>query len=127
MNAAETYIFLIDDDEIQNIINARIFELINPEIRVKAFQDAADAVQELLGGKDQPDIIFLDLNMPTTSGWHFLEEFEKLELQIPLIVLTSSINENDRRKALNCCCVFRYESKPVTRQFMAQLLEDVLK
>ncbi|MCB9246277.1 MAG: response regulator [Flavobacteriales bacterium] len=120
-------VYLIDDDEIQNIINTRIFELIRPGFSIRTFQDAADAISELQKTGMRPDLIFLDLNMPTTSGWEFLERFKDMAMDIPVVILTSSINGNDRQQAFEYECVLRYISKPVTRQFMLELVTELLK
>lgn len=52
-------------------------------------------------GVDVPDLILLDLNMPLMDGWEFMDAFSHLPLahSVCVLVLTSSINPEDRAKA----------------------------
>ena len=63
-----------------------------------------------------PAFIILDLIMPLMNGFDFLEVFERdfyRNNSLPnIIVLTSSIHEIDKRKALNYKCVKTYMIKP---------------
>ena len=61
-----------------------------------------------------PSLVFLDLNMPKKDGREVLEEIKSDELlrQIPIVILTTSKDEEDIAKAYkahaNC-----YVTKPV--------------
>ncbi len=81
------------------------------------------ALEELValsesGGKEFPDIIFLDINMPRMDGWEFLQEFEKLPDTIlnkcSVYMLTSSIDPNDIEKSKTYKTVKNFFSKPLT-------------
>jgi CheY-like chemotaxis protein len=73
---------------------------------------------------EQPDLILLDLNMPRKNGLQVLAEIQRDDRlkQIPVIVLTTSDDENDVAAAydLNASC---FITKPVS---MPQFCETII-
>lgn len=73
-------------------------------------------------GVNLPAFIILDLVMPLMNGFDFLEIYERDFFKnnfSNIIVLTSSIHELDKRKALNYKCVKTYMVKPFSiRDFL---------
>lgn len=78
----------VDDQEIFSTALARV----DGTIALTAISDAAEALRELSGKKIDPDMIFLDLNMPGMNGQEFLQVIKKKQsLQhIPVIILSTS-------------------------------------
>lgn len=60
-------------------------------------------------------IVLLDINMPSMSGWDFLDSIQKLALncQIKVALVTSSVDQADLDKARKYNEVFSYITKPV--------------
>lgn len=50
--------------------------------------------------KEKPDCILCDLLMPVMDGYAFLENIKKDGITIPVLVLTSDIQDKTRKKAL---------------------------
>ena len=73
-----------------------------------------------------PDIIFLDINMPITDGWGFLEEFHELKKtlgkDIKIYMVSSSIDPRDHNRAKNIPEVTEYMEKPVSMSKFSELL-----
>jgi CheY-like chemotaxis protein len=67
-----------------------------------------------------PDIIFLDLYMPTFNGYQFLTQFEKIypmfKKQIWVHILTSSLSPTDIARCKSFPHVKMYHVKPITMQ-----------
>lgn len=115
-------IMLIDDDPLCILISTKIIEL-NPALKVISFSNAAAALSQLKewyvsGSEMFPDFIFLDINMPVMDGWQFLEETLKLpdgfREKCNVIMLSSSVNPIDVRKAKEYKRVSDFVSKPLT-------------
>jgi two-component SAPR family response regulator len=80
-------IYLVDDDEIQNLINTRVISIVSAGIEVKAFTSAESALAKLKSNESEfPQLIFLDINMPKMNGWDFLEEYQKIESKVKVKV-----------------------------------------
>jgi DNA-binding NtrC family response regulator len=106
-------IYLIDDDEIQNLVNAKILSLLNLDLNVEEFTNAKLALDKIIESKKFPNIILLDINMPKMNGWEFLDLFEGINTNSDVYLLTSSINENDMKKSQNYNSVKAFLTKPL--------------
>lgn len=73
-----------------------------------------------------PDILLLDLNMPKMNGWQFLENYLKIEPQIKkkisIYLVSSSIWDDDRRRAKQDFRVQDFISKPIFKDQLLQIL-----
>lgn len=122
MTKENLQILIIDDDEINNFIAAKLIDKIPPKAVVNTClngQIGLDFVKSKLQNQDEmPDIIFLDINMPVMNGWEFLEEFEKIKDQInkkiSINMLSSSVYNDDINKAETFNTVNKFISKPLT-------------
>jgi PAS domain S-box-containing protein len=88
-------IFHIDDDPIQLKICEMIFKKISPNIKYQPFFEAINAIEEMINNHINPDIIFLDLNMPELDGWGFLESLKREGNSTPVCVLSSTNDPED--------------------------------
>ena len=75
---------------------------------------------------DYPKLIFLDLNMPVMGGWEFLDHFSKEEYrsafnECKVIVLSSTIDPDDIRKAKTYPMVLDFLSKPISKEMLEGL------
>ena len=114
-------VLLIEDDKVDAMTVRRAFEELHIAHRLTVVRDGQAAIDYLLSqGSNHPDLILLDLNMPRMSGIEFLQEKNRYpELRrVPVIVLTTSGQEQDRVNSFNLC-VAGYMVKPVEyRQFV---------
>jgi len=78
----------------------------------------------------QPQLIFLDLNMPVMGGWEFLDSFNSQEFSefstIKVVVLSSTIDPEDLEKSKQYPMVIDFLSKPIS-QSMLEYLKNKLK
>lgn len=113
-------IHLIDDDPLNNLINRKLIARIFPDAEITEDVNAKDALEKIRN-EFRPDIILLDLNMPGMNGWEFLEHFQKLDKEITIYILTSSIDSEDYRKAERHKYVKKYIEKPLNIQKITNL------
>ena len=95
-------ILVIDDDDIYNKIVAYSVLMIDPSIHLHVEKSVDKAINHLLEN-DLPDLILVDINMPSKSGYEFLKLYEKYFSNCensPLIyIMTTSILIADKIKA----------------------------
>lgn len=113
----------VDDNSIDRYICGTIVKKFNFAKRVIEFDMASKALDYLRENVDRPEnipqIIFLDINMPGMNGFEFLEEASKLSVVIAktccIVMLTSSMNPDDRQRAINSPIVKDFINKPLNR------------
>ncbi|WP_211093230.1 MULTISPECIES: response regulator [Flammeovirga] len=73
-----------------------------------------------------PDLILLDLNMPKKDGRECIKEIKEIEevKNIPIVVLTTSNNEEDVLKTYNLG-VSSFITKPVTFDSMVDIVKSL--
>lgn len=87
-----TRILLIDDDEEDAEIFGVAVSEVSSKVSYSVMHNAREALNRLSAKELQPEIIFLDLNMPLMGGQSFLIEIKKNpELAgIPVIIFSTS-------------------------------------
>lgn len=113
-------VLLIDDDETSNFLNEFLIQGMGIVDEVLIATNGQEGIEILnLQNSDNPEIIFLDLNMPVMDGFEFLEAFEKIrkekKLDIPVFILTSSNYFKDYERAKKFS-VAGYIIKPLTEE-----------
>ena len=117
---------LVDDDKNDNFFHERAIKKSNLSTIVIAKNSGMKALEYLKSMKDnkdlQPDLIFLDINMPGMNSWDFLKEYTRLDKEllnrIIVIMLTTSDNPDDKARAKTWKNVSDYIIKPLTKEKM---------
>ena len=125
-------ILLVDDDEPTNFLNKMILEDVNCAQTIEVAESGQSALSYLENASETgdpvvPDLIFLDINMPAMNGWEFLEQYSSLDKQrkanVVIVMLTTSLNPDDRAKASKMPDVSGFETKPLTPEKLQAILK----
>ncbi len=124
-------ILLVDDSRADNFLHKTIItkaEICNKIDVVLGGQEALDFLGTRTDdGYPQPDIIFLDINMPGMNGWEFLEHYKQLPKEQKgkeiVVMLTTSLNPEDRKRAEGMECISYFENKPL----LEAKIKDIVK
>jgi CheY-like chemotaxis protein len=115
-------IILIDDDRITNILSTRMLSKYAPDLSVEVFEDIDTAIAHVAKLSNPENyLILLDLNFPVKSGWDFLDAYQQMAHKANVVVLTSSIDESDKQRALSYVTVRKFMSKPLNAALIEQL------
>lgn len=99
-------ILLIEDDDDHAELTLHALEQHDGGHRATRVADGAEALDYLLSrgahaGVERPDLVLLDLNLPKVGGLDVLDQIKSDPdlRRIPVVVLTTSDAEEDRREA----------------------------
>lgn len=105
-------LMLVDDKEVSNFIMKKNITIYLPLTRTVEFTDPNLALSSL--DEVKPDVIFLDLGLPMVEdGWNFLDRLQAMNTNYKVVILTSSISNDDYEKAMSYSNVINFISKPI--------------
>src|SRR5690606_22351344 len=113
---------IVDDDVINNKLCGFTITRVFGGVEVKSFTEPEEALLALQTyytnhTAKEPVILFLDINMPSMTGWEFLDEFKKLEKfeheSFSIYIVSSSVDLRDKQKADEDPLVRGFISKPL--------------
>jgi len=120
MNTDLKYI-AVDDDEFNNLLCSMIIEDTLGEVDIRTFTKPEEGLLFIENVKS-PSVLFLDINMPTLSGWEFLEEYEKfneeVKMNLSIYILSSSLDRRDKERANRNKYVKGFISKPLESEII---------
>jgi CheY-like chemotaxis protein len=95
------HVLLVDDDADDREIFTWTLNSIYPSAVTDMATDGEDALERLEQWEINPDIIFLDLNMPRMNGFDFLRHIRQMDRwrELPVIVYSTSSNPRDMAKS----------------------------
>jgi CheY-like chemotaxis protein len=130
-------LLLVDDDNATNYLNKKIVQQVECTQHVVVASSGQQALDYLTNSGDytihgekypQPDLIFLDLNMPAMNGWEFLEKYRQLpagqKARVIMVMLTTSLNPDDQTKAHKTPEIKGFMNKPLTREMLVSILQN---
>jgi len=126
------YFIAIDDDRIDNMICSKIIQQVIPGVEVKTFTDPEDGLEffqsSYLTNENKYGILFLDINMPTLTGWEVLERFKNFpddfRKRLKIFILSSSVSPRDKELADNNPMVCDFIQKPLTTTYIKSILKN---
>jgi CheY-like chemotaxis protein len=128
-------VLLIDDDVATNFISKMLIKKAEITDHIETALNGRQALDYLTNsGKyeksdgifPQPMLILLDINMPVMDGWEFAEAFSKLDEnqkgKIIIVMLTSSLNPDDKEKASNLPAISGFQNKALTLEGLTSIM-----
>jgi CheY-like chemotaxis protein len=122
-------ILLVDDDDDDNYFHQIIINEMNIVNKIDVVMNGIEALAYLKKENQMPpEIIFLDINMPKMNGWEFLDQYQHLSTEQKakglIVILTTSANPDDLKKAKELQDVTGFTTKPLTKEMLTELLQQ---
>ncbi|MBU0487687.1 MAG: response regulator [Bacteroidetes bacterium] len=126
-------ILLVEDDHATNFLHKMILQKAGVAENIlvalngkEALTIIRDAGNQTDGNSLKPDLIFLDINMPIMNGWEFIEEYKKLADELKnnttIIMLSASMNPDDRTRAGDFAEIKGFRSKPLSKAMVVEII-----
>ncbi|MFN4083590.1 MAG: response regulator [Bacteroidia bacterium] len=115
----------IDDDIVNNMAVERLSRKAGYTNDFINFTDPTEALNFFKTEKVEADLIILDINMPKLSGWDLLEHFTILNINIPIVMVTSSLDVRERKRAADHPLIKGFFVKPLSVDTFKEIIEKV--
>ena len=92
-------LLIVDDHPVVRDGLAALLRQLAPEVTVLLAEGGSQGL-DLANGHPDLDLVVLDLAMPGSDGFAMLREFGRLQPQLPVVVVSSSEDPRDVRRAL---------------------------
>ncbi len=123
---------LVDDDPLNNSLTKMILKKSFDAVHINIFTDPEDGLEfmksEPIHNPPEADgktTLFLDINMPTLSGWEYLEAFElfdaSIKEQYDIYILSSSVDPKDIKRAKKNPLVIDFIEKPLKKATLLKM------
>lgn len=111
-------VLLVDDDKMVLFLHKILVEGSKLPPQPYTFKNGKEVFSFLQEEANQQHqyFILLDLNMPEMNGWEFLSNLqgqEEINQRVFVCIVTSSINYEDRERAMQFPQVIEYVEKPL--------------
>ena len=124
-------ILLVDDDKGTNYLHKMVLKEADIAENILVALNGEQAL-EIINNVDnkypQPELIFLDINMPKMNGWEFLEEYQKFDNSRKnehiIVMLTVSLNPDDEKKASTIPEISGFRSKPLNIEMLELIIKE---
>ena len=133
-------IMLIDDDDATTFLYKIILNGAKCTEHIQIAQGGSEALDYLNQFSSAnvtkdiayfPELIFVDINMPSTNGWEFLEKYKDLKKKLqkdPVVfMLSTSLNPDDETRATTIPEVSGFRHKPLSVPMLNEILANHFK
>lgn len=111
-------IILVDDEDDCNFVTKLVLKKAGYQGRLTTFTSADAVLDYLRAGEEEPDLMFVDINMPKHTGFDLLSICESEGLlpndRTSVVMFSSSNRPADQEQALSYRSVIGYVEKALT-------------
>ncbi|GAB4033553.1 response regulator [Spirosoma gilvum] len=128
-------ILLIDDDPDDNFLHQIVIDESGLCDQVRITTTGTEALRYLTDTTHpnyiRPDFILTDINLPGMNGFEFMERYQQLDDQVKsqraVLILTTSLNPLDTKRAALFPDIKGYYAKPLTETILQSIVDQHIK
>lgn len=115
-------ILIVEDNPVNQKVASRMLTQLGYAVEVA--ENGLVGVERAIDS--QPDLVFMDIQMPEMDGWEATKEIRRLEevlgRRVPIIAMTANVFTEDRTKCIQVG-MDDFLAKPIKREELAQILD----
>jgi len=124
-------LLIVDDDPQFQLLHRKLAEITEFHLHPHCVSNGLDAIEYIKLKSTEPKqnlLIFLDIYMEGIDGWGVLDYLESLNLpkRFKVILISSSVNSEDKKKAIKYHSVIEYIEKPLATDYLTMLKDCYL-
>ena len=125
-------ILLVDDDPDDIFLHKLVIDDSGLCDQIRTVETGAQALQYLTTTTHpdyiRPDLILTDINLPGMNGFEFLEHYQQLsdelKVRLAVLILTTSLNPRDTKRAALFPDIKGYYAKPLTVDMLQAIVNQ---
>lgn len=121
--AIQQFNLLVVEDDTYNVAYFNeLFSSLGVNYHIES--TGTDAIEHFKKNQNY-DVVLMDIKLPDMSGYDVIEEFKRINPNVPIIAQTAYAAESDKQKALQVGCI-DYIAKPIFRDKLIGMLQKHL-
>lgn len=124
-------LLIVDDDPQFQLLHKKLAEITEFHSDPDCVSSGLDAIEYIKLKREESNrnlLIFLDIYMEGIDGWGVLDYLESLNLpqRFKVILVSSSVNSDDKKRAIKYHSVIEYIEKPLMADYLIMLKDCYL-
>jgi two-component system cell cycle response regulator DivK len=116
---------IVEDNEFNQIVLQDMLQILFPQLEVTLHNSAVESLE--IGGHQQYDIIFSDIDMPGIDGFEFYTKLrEECQVGMPILAITALAVSGDKEKIL-MHGFDAYISKPIDLDNLKEVVTPIVE
>lgn len=125
MEMDEVKVLVAEDNKINMLLAKTLIRQIIPKCQIFEAADGEEAIRQFEAM--QPEIIFMDIQMPVMNGYEAAMEIRKIQTEhVPIIALTAGTVVGEKEKCLEAG-MDDYASKPIVKDTLERIIANWIK
>lgn len=119
-------VWVVDDDEDDQLFISSAFKACTPPISVFALNDGSELLPCLAKCTTLPRLVLLDINMPRKNGFEVLQELRNTPefANLPVVILTTSSAEAEQNRSF-ALGANQFITKPLSFDKLSALAQEL--
>jgi len=123
-NPSEKIVLLLaEDNQVNSLLMQAMLKKINPNMEVVCAEDGKEAVD--LAARHQPNLIFMDIQMPHMNGYEATRLIRKFMPNTPIVAVTAASVMGEKEKCMQAG-MNDFLTKPVVSESLSYIIDQYL-